>query len=418
MKRLSTILGLAIAMLTLVSCGSAIERKKSKLLEQHALATEVLANFESEKNYDSAILSYNTINSIGEGVVSGKKEGEYAALDNEVNRIKKQLLKQLESGIYDVANLLSRADDCLIEKGKTNFAVKLQKGDVVKYSYECNKPINLNIYNADRRACIKQHTAQSTICDTLRIPNTAIYIFEVNNPNEVQYISYNATRHCKTIDSFLKGAATTIEVVPATKGDFMSFSKNEYKVTNLFQEPRKITLRGSWKAAWSGHKRTIIALNIPQNSVNVAYQLRIDTSEGTSYKDGKFFSNVKSSTTKVEIFGITVREKTTSHTSILRELLSKMEPPRRVEEAYCSMYVFYNEKDAQKFAEDTSRDVKNYDVNYSIIGTQSCNGNIPVSGRKNVYLCFENDQFSGSIYLWLEAVATTTETNYYKYIYK
>lgn len=417
MKKLTTLLGLAMA-LAMVSCSSTIERKKSKLLEQQTFAVEALANFESDKSCENAICAYNIIKEVGEGVISGKKESEYIALDNEVNCIKKQLKNQLEKGLYDVAIPLSRTEDSLIEKGKTQFAVKLQKRDVVKYTYDCNTPINLNIYNADRRVCIKQHATQRGICDSLAIPNTAIYIFEVDNPVEAQYISYSATRHCMTMESFMKDVTTIAEVVPAMKGDFMSFSKNEYQVTNLFQEPRKITLRGSWKAAWSGHKRTIVALNIPSNSVNVAYQLRIDTSEGTNYQDGKFFSKVKSSTTKVEILGITVKEKTTSHTSLLRELLSKMETPRRVEEAYCSMYVFYNEKDAQKFAGDVSRDVKNYDVNYSIIGTQSCNGSIPVSGRKNVYLCFENDQFSGSIYLWLEAVATTTETNYYKYIYK
>ena len=152
--------------------------------------------------------------------------------------------------------------------------------------------------------------------------------------------------------------------------------------------------------------------------MDIAYQLRINTSEMDSYEDGRFHNKLSTRCSKTEILGVTFREKQESHSSILREILQKMETPQREEEAYCSMYVFYNAKDAQNFVSKNGGEVKNYDIDYSLIGTQSCNGRFPVKKQKNVYLGFENDQFSGSVYLWIEAVATSTETNYYRTIYK
>ena len=55
-----------------------------------------------------------------------------------------------------------------------------------------------------------------------------------------------------------------------------------------------------------------------------------------------------------------------------------------------------------------------YDVDYYTVGTQSCNGRIPVNGASKLYLGFENVRMRYTNYLWVEAVAVIPTTEYYR----
>ena len=88
--------------------------------------------------------------------------------------------------------------------------------------------------------------------------------------------------------------------------------------------------------------------------------------------------------------------------------------PIREEDAYCNMYVFRNQTQAKQFQDGTkSASQLNYDVDYSTVGTQSCNGRIPTKGAKTIYLGFENERMRYVNYLWVEVVAVITTTEYY-----
>lgn len=104
---------------------------------------------------------------------------------------------------------------------------------------------------------------------------------------------------------------------------------------NVFEEPRKFTLRGQIKAAFSGSSRAIVALKVPRGTTD-------------SFQDG---ANV-----------------------------SKL----------------------------------NYNIDYSTMGTQSCNGRIPSMGLTTIYLGFENERMRYSNYLWVEAIASVPNTEYFK----
>jgi hypothetical protein len=58
-----------------------------------------------------------------------------------------------------------------------------------------------------------------------------------------------------------------------------------------------------------------------------------------------------------------------------------------------------------------------YDVDYSTVGAQSCNGRVPVQGSSKIYLGFENVRVRYSNYLWVEAVAVVPKTEYYRTVY-
>lgn len=91
--------------------------------------------------------------------------------------------------------------------------------------------------------------------------------------------------------------------------------------------------------------------------------------------------------------------------------------PIREEDAYCNLYVFRNQADARSFQDGKSVSSLKYDVDYSTLGTQSCNGCIPTNGSKTIYFGFENERMRYTNYLWLEAVTTGNSTEYYKHVY-
>ena len=92
--------------------------------------------------------------------------------------------------------------------------------------------------------------------------------------------------------------------------------------------------------------------------------------------------------------------------------------PVREEEAYCNVYVFTNQAEAKKFQDGAAPDGLKYDIDLSLMGTQSCNGRIPVKGLTKVYLGFANERFRYSNYLWLEALSVTPKNEYYKVRYR
>lgn len=423
MKKLTTLVFLVSIFGLLNSCQSALDKEENRIHEQIENIDARIALFHqlpSNNNVEAIIQAVHDleIKITEDDLKSSKEILRYAELVKSASEKREYALNCIDGKINQIALPVISLQDHLINVGATTTAMRLKKGDLLKFQFNGENAVDMTIYNVDSKRPIKHLSNKISFQDSLLIQNSAIYLVEIVNKQRPQYISQQVDLYRDNVENFLTPYSVTEETVAAEKQDFMAYPKNEYGLTNLFEEPRKVTLRGSWKAAWSGHKRTVLALNIPKNTVDVAYQLRIDTSEGASYADGNFYNNLSTRCSKTEIFGITFKEKTESHSSILRDILQKMETPKRAEEAYCSMYVFHNAKDAQKFVSANGGEVQNYDIDYSLIGTQSCNGRFPVKNQNNVYLGFENDQFSGSVYLWVEAVATSTQTNYYRTIYK
>ena len=83
------------------------------------------------------------------------------------------------------------------------------------------------------------------------------------------------------------------------------------------------------------------------------------------------------------------------------------------------MYVFRNSSQAKQF-QDSTKPVSqlSYDVDYSTVGTQSCNGRIPTKGSKTIYLGFENERMRYANYLWVEVEAVVPNTVYYRTKYR
>lgn len=398
----------------LTSCTSLSEKEEMRLQFEETQIACLLENLQSSPTQDQALALFDKINNLSVAENLSEKK-IFPLLTSRVDSLKSHYLSCIQEIIPQINIVLEGNNEIIMEQGSFIVAKRLNNGDRLQVSYNSTHPIETTIHNAETKTALTKSGKNCYYQDSFVIPNTAIYLIEFTNTTKAQYVSYEVSVNCQNINNFLSNFDVASIEVPATAQDYLSYSRNEYGLIKLYDSPRQYTLQGGWKSAWGGHKRTILPLNMPPNTVNVAYQLRIDTSNSVANSNDKFYQELNSRCSSVKILGATVREKNESHTSLLREILNDMRPPRRIEEAYCSMYVFYDEASARNFIDkgDTSKS----DINYSLINTQSCNGNIPVGKHTNIYLGFQNNQFSGSIYLWVEAVATTTQTNYYKQKY-
>jgi hypothetical protein len=322
------------------------------------------------------------------------------------------LARQVGSTIKRV-NLVNVREQLLSEK--TYYPIYLKKGEYFFCDVEASAALAIKFYNADTERLIKSYS-KSSVSDSLLIKNTGIYLLEVV-PKGKQHVTILLGIRPIEADGVFKRPEIVSEKVPCKKSDWGAFPVPGVSLHKCFEEPRKFTLRGQLKAAFSGNSRGLIAVNVPPGATDILYSMRIDTSESSRTEDGKFHDNLTRSYKRIKFLGLPLYEKTTSN-GLLNTLLDDNRPVRE-EDAYCNMYVFRSQKSAKQFQDGCkSASQLDYDVDYSTVGTQSCNGRIPTKNSKIIYLAFENERIRYTNYLWVEVEAVVPHTEYYKIDYK
>lgn len=295
-----------------------------------------------------------------------------------------------------------------------NYPVYLERGDKLIYRIETEKPADVRIYNADSHQLLKSYTGKTLVRDSVNISFSAIYLVQVT-PKTRQYTNIKIGYKTQDVSRLAGTKSVRVDSVEAQKGDFMAAPVRGIKMTNLFDEPRKFTLRGQLKAAFSGSYRAIVALQVPAGATDVLYSLRISTNESNKSTDGDFYRDMETSYRRIKVLGLPIYE---SHrgSGLIATLLGENVPPRE-EDAYINMYVFYNAAQAKKFQDDADPTKLSYNVDYSTMGTQSCNGRIPSKGYKTIYLGFLNERMRYNNYVWLEALSAVAHTEYFKPVF-
>lgn len=295
-----------------------------------------------------------------------------------------------------------------------NYPVYLERGDRLIYHIETEKTADVRIYNADSHKLLKSYTGKSQIRDSINISFSAIYLVQVT-PKGRQYTSIKIGYKTQDVSRLAGTKSVRVDSVEAQKGDFLAAPVRGIKMTNLFDEPRKFTLRGQLKAAFSGSYRAIVALQVPAGATDVLYSLRISTNESNKSTDGDFYRDMETSYRRIKVLGLPIYE---SHrgSGLIATLLGENVPPRE-EDAYIDMYVFYSATQAKKFQDGTAPSTLSYNVDYSTMGTQSCNGRIPSKGYKTIYLGFLNERMRYNNYVWLEALSAVPHTEYFKPVF-
>ena len=348
----------------------------------------------------------------------------------ELNQADKKVAFQLDSARIAVGKLLTAnigqvhktlltESDHLISETE-NHPVYLRKGEKMFLDFETQGNVTLRVYNADSHSVLKTYAGKKVIHDSISIAHTAVYVVELK-PVGSQYVDITASKSVTSVENFTEADPDIEEdKVECTAKDFGAQKIQGIKLRNVFEEPRKVTLRSQGKALFSsGGSRSVVAMQVPAGSTDVAYSLRISTSQNDSGSDGQFCRKMDEKYKQIKLLGLPLYESHGSSSNIFRELLNACEPYRE-EEAYCNLYIFTSSAEAKKFADGKPVTELKYNVDLSKKGTQSCNDRIPTKGLKTIYFGFENTRIRYSVYLWLESLATMPTTEYYraKYIVK
>jgi hypothetical protein len=331
------------------------------------------------------------------------------ALKERINKLRADIATRAEQQISNFKISPWVYEDQLFEKSET-FPVYLQRGEKLRWKIAGEKPITVKVCNADSRKVLKTYSGRSTIKDSLTISNTAIYFIEVN-PNSVQYIDLDINYKINEMSRLRAATPVNKEDVECNKGDFGAKPIKGVSLHKCFEEPRKFTLRGQFKAAFSGSAKALVAVQVPTGTTDILYSMRIATSEQDCSSDGNFYRNMSFKYNQIKLLGLPLYERNKG-SGLLKALLDDNRPLRE-EDAYCNMYLFRSQSEAKKFQDGTApASSLDYDVDSSIVGTQSCNGCLPVNGASKLYIGFENVRVRYTNYLWVEAVAVVPTTEY------
>lgn len=334
-------------------------------------------------------------------------------LQRKVEAVQIKAISKAETFILSSNISIFRSEDVLIEK-MVEYPVYLEKGDRLYYDLHLQNSAPVKLYNVDAGSIVRSYNKVS-VKDSLLIQHSGIYLLEIK-PQASLYASVDISYHTDDMNRFYNPKSVRTETVACSKSDFRAYPVKGIKMHNLFEEPRKFTLRSQLKAAVSGSSIALVPVQVPSGATDILYSMRIATSEQDRSSDGNFYQNMSVRYSQIKFLGLPLYERNQG-SGLLKMLLDENRPLRE-EDAYCNMYLFRSQSEAKKFQDRTAvASALKYDVDFSTVGTQSCNGRIPVNGASRLYLGYENVRVRYTNYLWVEAVAVIPTTEYYRSVY-
>ncbi len=289
------------------------------------------------------------------------------------------------------------------------YPIHLERGETLHYSVESEAPVTVRVLNADSHSVAESKAAGTSVSGAVPVRFSAVYVVEVT-PRGRQYATVSVGRQTSDMERIAHPKELKQTSENCERGDFMAQQIRGIKMTEAFEEPRKLTLRGQLKAAFSGSAVALVPIQVPKGATDILYNLRISTNETAPKGEKNFYEGMNLSYKKVKVLGLPIYE-SEGGSGLLTTLLGLNQPVRE-EDAYINMYVFYDAAQARKFQNGTPAKQLKYSLDYSAVGTQSCNGRIPTRGQSTVYLAFENERMRYNNYVWLSALLSVPQTEY------
>ena len=344
----------------------------------------------------------------------GRRQG--MLLQARVDSARNALGELIKTELKTMRFPLVSEEDRLIETTQT-WPIYLQKGNKLHYSLTTSGNVTMKILNADAHNVLRTYAGKKQLVDSIAIQNSAIYLVELS-PRGSAYIDLNVSQQYANVEQMNeKKHSISVDTVECGPKDYMAVKVQGIDMHSIFEEPKKVTLRSVGKAFFGGSSRAVVTLDVPRGCTDLMYNLRISTDEGDVSSDGDFDKRMTNSYKKIRFLGIPLYEREKSRSNLFRELLYS-DKPVRDEDAYCNVYVFTNQNEAKKFQDGEDPAKLKYNIDLSLMGTQSCNGRIPAKGLSKVYFGFANERFRYSNYLWLEVIAASPKDEYYRISYK
>ena len=246
------------------------------------------------------------------------------ALQHRIEEAQKAAIVKAESYILQSNVLVYQGQDVLLEK-MAEYPVYLEKGDRLYYEISLQSAIPVKIYNMDAGSTVKTYS-KSSIKDSLIVAYSGIYLLEIK-PSVSQYASIDISYHTDNMDRIYNPKSVRAETVSCSKGDFRAYGIKGIKMYNLFEEPRKFTLRSQLKSAFSGSSIALVPVQVPTGATDVLYSMRIATSEQDRSSDGEFHRNMSVRYKQIKFLGLPLYERNQG-AGLLKMLLDDNRPLR------------------------------------------------------------------------------------------
>ncbi len=402
----------------MVSC---VDGHSQNMEEYCNESEEILQNVERQLNtLDISITSeeakelLEALNNIDEDY-----DADDASSEELAERLKKVKQQKVEMDELLRNELLKRyvrlpnTGDTLLT-GQAVFPVYLEPGECLYYNIQADAPLAVRVMNVSVESVEKSYARKTIVADSLPIRHPAIYLIEIT-PRSKEYVSIHINYKASTLERITNPTQVKEDTESCQRGDFLAKEIQGLKMQDAFEEPRKLTLRGHLKAAFSGSAVALVPIQVPKGATDILYNLRISTNESAPKNEQDFSEGINTSYKKVRFMGLPIYESSSS-SGLLSTLLGLNQPVRE-EDAYINMYVFYDAAQARKFQNGTPASQLKYHLDYSTLGTQSCNGRIPTRGQNTVYLAFENERMRYNNYVWLSAILAIPQKEYVRKTY-
>lgn len=233
------------------------------------------------------------------------------------------------------------------------------------------------------------------------------------------YYNLEVSKKSGSVDNYLSKAKLIRDSVVVSKKTNKSKIGTTMAFEKVFNQPKKFIVSSTF--SMSGESKVYVPIEIPKNTVEFIYTLRISGDEETEREDGKLFNDVNRISKKVKVFGLPLWESEEKSTSLSREILNSLFPPKKDEDYTLNVFFFDKQKEIKKFIQYPGKEYASafkYDINNSALSTQSRVGLVkkPYSGFS--YIGLQSTSSFSDTYAWLDVVALYEKTFHYEIRYR
>lgn len=233
------------------------------------------------------------------------------------------------------------------------------------------------------------------------------------------YYNLDVSRKSGSVANYLSNAKLVRDSVVVSKKTNKSKIGTTMAFEKVFNQPKKFVVSSTF--TMSGESKVYVPIEIPKNTKEFIYTLRISGDEDTEREDGKLFNDVNRISKKVKVFGLPLWESEEKSTSLSREILNSLFPPKKDEDYTLNVFFFDKQKEIKKFIQYPGKEYASafkYDINNSALSTQSRVGLVkkPYSGFS--YIGLQSTSSFSDTYAWLDVVALYEKTFHYEIRYR
>lgn len=233
------------------------------------------------------------------------------------------------------------------------------------------------------------------------------------------YYNLDVSRKSGSVANYLSNARLVRDSVVVSKKTNKSKIGTRMAFEKVFNQPKKFVVSSTF--TMSGESKVYAPIEIPKNTREFIYTLRISGEDETQREDGKLFNDVNRISKKVKVLGIPLWESEEKSSSLSREILNSLFPPKKDEDYTLNVFFFDKQKEIKKFLQYPGKEYASafkYDINNSALSTQSRVGLIkkPYSGFS--YIGLQSTSSFSNTYVWLDVVALYEKTFHYEIRYR